>query len=85
MYKIIWKPKAVRQLEKIRDKKAKINIFEKVDELKNFPNCTNMKQLENHKYDYRLRIGYYRVLFSTKNAVQIIAIEEVKKRDERTY
>ena len=44
-----------------------------------------VKQLVNHKYDYRMRVGRYRVLFNCENEVKIIRIEEVKKRDERTY
>ena len=33
----------------------------------------------------RLRIGNYRILFNFDDVVKIISIEEVKKRDERTY
>ena len=85
MYKITWKSKAVRQLSKIKDKKSKIAIFEGVDTLTNYPSCTNIKQLKNHRYDFRLRVGRFRVLFSVREEVEIIDIEEVKKRDERTY
>lgn len=49
------------------------------------PNCLNIKVLVNHKYDYRLRIGQYRVLFTWDDEIQIVQIEEVKKRDEHTY
>lgn len=85
MYKLIWQPKAVRQLEKIRDRKAKVEIVDEVKELKHFPDCQHLKKLKNHSSDYRLRIGRFRVLFSVKDSVQIINIEEVKKRDDRTY
>ena len=48
-----------------------------------------MRRLVNHKYDYRLRIGNYRVLFklTATGAVTIgeISVEEIKKRDEHTY
>ena len=46
---------------------------------------TNIKKLTNHQYDYRLRVGNYRVLFNVHECIEIISIEEVKKRDERTY
>jgi mRNA-degrading endonuclease RelE of RelBE toxin-antitoxin system len=85
MYKIYWKPKAARQLEKIRDKKTKMAIFDSVDTLSGYPNCANIKILKNHKYDFRLRVGKFRVLCSIKEIVEIIDIEEVKKRDENTY
>jgi len=34
---------------------------------------------------YRLRVGDYRVFFEFDGSVHVIDIEEVKKRDERTY
>jgi mRNA-degrading endonuclease RelE of RelBE toxin-antitoxin system len=45
----------------------------------------NVKTLTNHEYGYRLRVGNYRVFFEFDGAVSIVSIEEVKKRDERTY
>jgi mRNA interferase RelE/StbE len=45
----------------------------------------NVKVLVNHAYGYRLRVGIYRVFFDFDGAVRIVSIEEVKKRDERTY
>jgi len=33
----------------------------------------------------RLRVGNYRVFFDFDGAVRIVSIEEVRKRDERTY
>lgn len=40
-----------------------------------------------HEYPYRLRVGNYRVFFteSEDSGVAIVRIEEVKKRNERTY
>nr|WP_218966867.1 hypothetical protein [Snodgrassella alvi] len=49
------------------------------------PNCLNVKKLNNHQYDYRLRVGNYRVLFNYDGDISIVSIEEVKKRDDRTY
>lgn len=62
-------------------------IFQSVDQLADFPNCMgrDIKALKNHKYDYRMRVGRYRVLFDAEEQVQIIAIQEIKKRDNRTY
>jgi mRNA-degrading endonuclease RelE of RelBE toxin-antitoxin system len=45
----------------------------------------NVKALTNHEYGYRLRVGNYRVFFDFDGAVRIVSIEEVRKRDERTY
>ena len=50
-----------------------------------FPECKNVKPLKNHIYDFRLRVGRYRVFFDFDGQIKIIAIQEVKKRDDRTY
>lgn len=62
-------------------------IYAKAQALKTFPACSgsDIKALENHQNDYRLRVGNYRVLFDFDNEIRIVAIEEVRKRDERTY
>lgn len=85
MFKIYWKPKAIRQLEKIKDQGMQSKIFDAVDTLIDFPSCKNIKMLKNHKHAYRLRVGRYRVLFDINHIIQIVNIEEVKKRDEHTY
>nr|CBX26874.1 hypothetical protein N47_A09030 [uncultured Desulfobacterium sp.] len=62
-------------------------IHESIDQLATFPECKRLDitELKNHRYDYRLRVGRYRVLFNYANVIKIIEIQEVKKRDERTY
>ncbi|MCG8635794.1 MAG: type II toxin-antitoxin system RelE/ParE family toxin [Desulfobacterales bacterium] len=86
MKDILWNNKARKQMKKIpinyRDA-----IFQSVDKLKDFPGAKGLdvKALRNHKYDYRMRVGRYRVLFDDKEQVRIIAIQEVKKRDNSTY
>ena len=52
---------------------------------KPFPDCPNVKPLVNHEYTHRLRVGNWRILFNAFEEVSIVSIEEVKKRDERTY
>lgn len=86
MNKIIWQPKALRQLRKIQDEKTQEQIFQEVQTLKAFPNCANVKRLTNHTYGYRLRVGGYRIFFDFQGGeARIVLIEEVKKRDEHTY
>ena len=84
MYKIVWAVKALKQLKKI-DKPQQKKVVQGVRQLKEWPECRNVKALENHKYDYRLRIGRYRVFFNIETELKITRIEEVKKRDGRTY
>ena len=47
--------------------------------------CQQVKALQNHRYGYRRRVGKYRILFDWDSIVRIVSIEEVKKRNERTY
>ncbi|MGD0466668.1 MAG: helix-turn-helix domain-containing protein [Gammaproteobacteria bacterium] len=78
MFKILWKPKAARQIEKIKNKETCKIIFTSIEQLVNFTNCTNIKALKNHEYNYRLRVGKYRVFFDINGNIQVISIEEVK-------
>lgn len=81
---ITWKTKATKQLRKLDAQHAQ-QIVVAVRALANMPVCQNVKALTNHEYQYRLRVGNYRVFFNFDGAVRIVSIEEVKKRDERTY
>ncbi len=84
MHHIEWKQKAIKQLKQI-DKTQQKKIVIASKNLTNLPDCQGVKALENHKYQYRLRVGRYRVLFDVESEIKIINIEEVKKRDGRTY
>ncbi|MFQ5900972.1 MAG: type II toxin-antitoxin system RelE/ParE family toxin [Thermodesulfobacteriota bacterium] len=53
--------------------------------MKNLTTCRNVETLKDEDYDYRLRVGRYRVLFDYAEVIKIIYIQEVKKRDDRTY
>ncbi len=82
MVRIKWHKRAKKQLRRIGDISIQNKIYTAVDSLRFFPNCSNVKKLTDRE-DYRLRVGNYRVLFTVD--LQIISIEEVKKRDDRTY
>ncbi|MDX8126497.1 type II toxin-antitoxin system RelE/ParE family toxin [Methylomonas sp. OY6] len=85
MNRIEWQPKAVKQLRKIADKRLREHVYDSAQILKDFPECANIKKLTKHEYSYRLRVGAYRVFFEFDGIVKVVSIEEVKKRDERTY
>ena len=82
MKSIEWKPKALRQLRKIKDEKARNMIYNAVGALKTFPHCSNTKKLKGRD-EYRLSVGRWRVIFT--DSLRILYIEEVKKRNEHTY
>ncbi len=85
MNEIKWSKKALKQMIKL-PKKDRQYIHDAVDDLTDSSsNWQNVIMLQNHQYDYRLRIGRYRVLFNHEETIKIVNIKEVKKRDERTY
>jgi mRNA-degrading endonuclease RelE of RelBE toxin-antitoxin system len=85
MYFIGWKKKARKQLDKIADISIKSEIISAVTTLADLPSAKQVKKLTNHRYGYRLRVGRYRVFFEVAETIQVVSIEEVKKRDDRTY
>ncbi|PIE98145.1 MAG: cytotoxic translational repressor of toxin-antitoxin stability system [Treponema sp.] len=82
--KVQWSKKSLKQLRKLPESEQE-KIYIKGSDLKNFPNVDNVIHLTNHKYNYRLRVGNYRILFNFKSVIKVISIEEVKKRNEGTY
>lgn len=84
MNTIHWTLKAAKQLRKL-DRQHQASIRDGVNTLTAMPQCANVKSLTNHEYGYRLRIGNFRVLFNWDGNIRIVEIEEVRKRDERTY
>lgn len=56
-----------------------------MDALTHWPAVGHVKRLSQHAYGYRLRVGDDRILFDVRDTLRMIAVQEVKKRDEHTY
>lgn len=84
MNTINWTRKAVKQLLKLHSR-HQVQIRDAVSGLKDMPDVVNIKSLTDHDFGYRLRVGNYRVLFDWDGTIKVVSIQEVKKRDERTY
>ena len=90
MRAIKWHNKARKQIKKIPTQYQK-SVYKHVGMLaffsgfKDFDKNLDIIALTNHKYDYRMRVGRYRVFFNDAEQIQIIEIREVKKRNGRTY
>ena len=82
MKAIRWKTKALRQLRKIKDTRARERIYDSVGILKSFPDCKGVKKLKGRD-EYRLRVDRWRVIFT--DSLEIIEIQGVKIRDGHTY
>ena len=60
MFSIEWKKRAIKNLRKI-DRAYQVQIVKAVGGLESWPDCRDIKSLTNHRYDYRLRVGRYRI------------------------
>lgn len=75
----------MRQLRKL---KARGNLLERAvvqRELAGLCASRQVKARVHHELGCRLRVGRWPVLFGFDGEVHIASIEEVQKRDERTY
>ncbi|WP_197338107.1 type II toxin-antitoxin system RelE family toxin [Ralstonia solanacearum] len=79
-----WTARAARQLRKL-DRQHQRMLVQAVGQLEAMPHCQQVKALREHRCGYRLRVGDYRVLFDWDGGIRIVEIQEVSKRDERTY
>lgn len=85
MNAILWQSKALRQLRKLPGQvNAEIRAAVSL-ELADLTQARNVKAPVRHAYGFRLRVGNYRVFFDFDGVVRVVSIEEVKRRDERTY
>lgn len=82
---VVWQAKAVKQLKKIGDRSVQQRIIFAARSLLDLSSCPNVKQLVGHKYTHRMRVEDWRVLLNVQVEIDIVSIEEIKKRDERTY
>lgn len=87
-YQISVTKKALKQLRPI-PRQQQIRIYGAIRKLEDSATWGDVRKLVNHEYGYRLRVGDYRVLFNATDdrTVEIneVVVEEVKKRDDRTY
>jgi len=88
-YNVSIKNKALKQAMKI-PMESRVRIFAGINCLKDSETWEDVRKLVNHAYDYRLRVGNYRILFNLEEntdniEINDISVEEIKKRDDRTY
>lgn len=86
-YNVTVTNKATRQIVRLQPQ-MQVRVVQGINNLADSTTWGDVRKLVNHQYDYRLRVGDYRVLFNLLDGnVEIgnIEVEEVKKRDEHTY
>ncbi len=84
MNEVVYSKKAAKQLRKLQPIDNAM-IRRSCNQLADMPGCANVTALTDHAYQYRLRVGRFRVFFNFDGVARSVSIEEVKKRNERTY
>lgn len=81
MYRLIFTDRALKSLKSIPKRDAE-KIIAQLEELAEFPQSkSNVKCLQNHpRVVYRLRVGYYRILFNKYNEIEVLEVIDVGHR-----
>ena len=73
------KKSAAKDIIKISEP-FKTQIKQKIKQLSQYPDITNIKKLTNYNPTHRLRVGNYRVLFNIEN--DVIIVSRIKHRKD---
>ncbi len=77
--KIKIRKSAIKDLRKL-DHEARNRLHNKILDLSNFPDVSNIKKLTNFEPAYRMRVGNYRILFNVNE--DIVEIGRVLHRKD---
>ncbi|MDH5721583.1 MAG: type II toxin-antitoxin system mRNA interferase toxin, RelE/StbE family [Spirochaetia bacterium] len=80
-YKIEWKKSAIKDIKKI-DKIFIAKIINAIENLQNNPTPKDCKKIKGSKYQYRIRVGNYRIIYSFENKLLIIKIIRIGHRKQ---
>lgn len=79
-YKIQWDSKALKELDRLSEKRAK-QVLQKVSSLQENPFIGKALKGAFDKY-YRLRVGDFRIIYSVKKKTLIITVLHVGNRKD---
>ncbi|MEM6427641.1 MAG: type II toxin-antitoxin system RelE/ParE family toxin [Deinococcota bacterium] len=87
MFEVDISPAATRDIKKLSKKyRADIAIILKyLHELEQFPSISSLVHLTNHEYEYRRRVGKFRIFFDVDKDARIIIVGRVERRSDHTY
>jgi mRNA interferase RelE/StbE len=78
-YKIEWKQSAKKELKKL-DRQIIPRILQTVESLADNPYSSGSKKLIGSNSSYRLRVGYYRIVYNIQSSRLTIEIIKVGHR-----
>lgn len=82
MYEIELPKRVTKQLDKIPNKDY-LPISKAIQNLKKIPRPVGCKKLT--EFLYRIRIGYFRIIYWIDDKNKTIIVTKVERRKERTY
>ena len=83
-YKIIFSPKAERQLDKI-DQEHRIRILRRIVALEENPRPHGCIKLRGFYRLYRIREGEFRIIFEIDDDGLTVMIAKIDRREKDTY
>jgi len=81
MYRIEWKPSALKELTHI-DRHAIPRIIQTVERLSKNPFPCGFRRLQGIEHTYRIRVGEYRIVYQVVKNRLIVTIVRVRHRKD---
>lgn len=81
MYRIVIKKSALEELKAVQ-KKFRLKIIQKIDELALDPRPSGVRKLESTENNYRVRVGDYRIIYQIVDAILVIDVIKIANRKE---
>jgi mRNA interferase RelE/StbE len=79
-YDLFIKPSALKELEAVGSKKARQRIVRAIRSLAKEPRPSGCRKLSG-KDKYRLRSGQYRIIYTVRDAVLVVAMNRSRRSD----
>ncbi len=81
-YKVLIKPSAVRELEKVQRQKDLQRLVERISSLAADPRPAGCEKLSGRVDKYRIRKGDYRILYSINDAESTVVVVKIGHRKD---
>ena len=81
IYKIQWKPSAVKELKRL-DRQVVPRIIKAIESLSSNLFPKGVRKLFSSEHSYRIRIGDYRVIYSVFESHLVIEIVRIRHRKD---
>lgn len=81
-YRVSIKPSAVKELESVEPKKLRQKIAERISALGDNPRPPGCEKISGKDYDYRIRQGDYRVVYTVMDKLVTVVVVKIGNRRE---